>query len=85
VALAVYLLCTFTSAGCAVLLLRQHRREPGPLVWWSGVSFTAMATANALVLLDLVIWPEGNLQVFRAWAMFLAAALLVYGLVWESD
>jgi hypothetical protein len=49
------------------------------------VSFTAMATANALVLLDLVIWPEGNLQVFRAWAMFLAAALLVYGLVWESD
>ena len=82
---AVYLLCTVTSALCAVLLLRQHRREPSPLVWWSGVSFVAMAVANAIVFLDLALWTGGDLLVVRAWAMFIAAALLVFGLVWETD
>ena len=45
---AVYILCTLTSALCAVLLLRRHWREPNRLLWWSGVSFCAMAVANAL-------------------------------------
>lgn len=82
---AVYILCTLTSALCAVLLLRRHRADPSRLLWWSGVSFCAMAVANMLVFIDLVVWPEGDLLLMRAWAMFIAAALLLYGLVWETD
>ena len=82
---AVYILCTLTSTLCAVLLLRRHWRQPNRLLWWSGISFCAMAVANALVFLDLVVWPEGDLLLFRAWAMFIAALLLLYGLVWETD
>jgi hypothetical protein len=82
---AVYILCTLTSALCAVLLLRQHRSAPSALLLWSGISFCAMAVANALVFADLVILPASDLLLIRAWTMFIAAALLVYGLIWETD
>lgn len=84
-AAAVYILCTLTSALCAVLLLRQHRSTPSPLLLWSGISFGAMAVANGLVFADLVVFPSYDLLLVRAWAMFIAAALLVYGLVWEAE
>lgn len=83
---AVYVLCTLTSALCAVLLLRQHRSSPNRLLLWSGISFWAMAAANALVFVDLVVLPAAyDLLLVRVWAMFIAAALLLYGLVWEVD
>jgi hypothetical protein len=44
-----------------------------------------MAVANALVFADLVILPASDLLLIRAWTMFIAAALLVYGLIWETD
>ena len=82
---AVYVLCTLTSALCAVLLLRQNRGAPSPLLLWSGISFCAMAIANGLVFLDLVVLPSHDLLALRAWAMLIAAGLLVYGLIWETD
>ena len=42
---AVYILCTLTSALCAVLLFRQHRTAPSALLLWSGISFAVMAVA----------------------------------------
>jgi hypothetical protein len=86
IAAAVYALCTLTSALCAALLLRHHRRAGGRLLWWSGISFAAMAVANALVFVDLVMLPtETDLLLVRAFTMLVSAVLLVYGLVWEGD
>jgi hypothetical protein len=84
-AAAVYVLCTLTSALCAVLLLREHARTPSRLLLWSGLSFGVMVVSNALVFFDLIVWPTGDLSLLRAASMCLAAALLVFGLVWDAD
>jgi hypothetical protein len=89
----VYLLCTLTSAVCAVLLLRVYRRtrawssgsaSPG-LLLWSGLSFSVMAINNALVLADLVLFPSIDLALYRSATFLLATSLLLYGLVWDND
>lgn len=84
-AAAVYALCTLTSALCTLLLARQYRRTRPRLLLWSALSFGAMTIANALVFLDLVMWPNDDLSIWRATAMFVAATLLLYGLVTEAD
>ena len=84
-AAAVYLLCTLTSALCTLLLTRQYGRTRTRLLLWSALSFGAMTIANALVFLDLVVWPNGDLAIWRAAAMFVAATLLLYGLVAEAE
>ncbi len=85
-AAAVYVLCTLTSALCTLLLGRQYARTRTRLLLWSALSFFAMTLGNALVFLDLVVWATGpDLALLRAATMFLAAALLLYGLVTEAD
>lgn len=84
-AITVYVLCTLTSSLCAVLLLREHRRTSSRLLLWSGLSFTALATSNALVFVDFVVLPAIDLSLHRGAAFFLATALLLYGLVKDSD
>ena len=89
----VYLLCTLTSAVCAVLLLRVYRKTrawsggsaPPGLLLWSGLSFSVMAINNALVLADLVLFPSFDLALYRGATFLLATALLLYGLVWDND
>jgi hypothetical protein len=83
-AVAVYVLCTLTSALCAVLLTRQFATTRNRLLLWSALSFWAMTLGNALVFIDLVVLPAVDLSVLRAFAIFLAAALLLYGLVGEG-
>ncbi len=84
-ATTVYLLCTFTSALCAVLLLREYRRTSARLLFWSGLSFTGFAITNALVFIDFIIVPEVDLSPFRAVAACVATGLLLYGLIWDAD
>jgi hypothetical protein len=85
IAAIVYVLCTVTSACCAVLLLRQYRGHRSRLLFWSGLSFAIFACANALVFTDLVVLPDVDLSLVRAIAGFVAIAVLLYGLVWEAD
>lgn len=84
-AVTVYVLCTLTSALCAVLLFREYRRSDASLLLWSALSFGALALSNALVFLDFVVWPHGDLAVARSACFFAATALLAYGLVWDVD
>lgn len=84
-AVTVYLLCTLTSALCAGLLLREHARTSSRLLFWSGLSFVAMAASNAFVFLDFVVLPSADLALYRSAAFCVATALLLYGLVCEAD
>ena len=84
-AVAVYILCTLTSALCAVLLLREYRRRLAKLLVWSGASFIGFAISNALVFADFVILPEVDLSLLRASTACASIAVLLYGLVWDSD
>ena len=85
---AVYFLCALTSAVCAVLLFRmfwQQRRRATRLVLWSSLSFAWFAVSNALVFADLVILRTGELAIARAATACIAGALLLFGLIWETE
>jgi hypothetical protein len=52
---------------------------------WSGLCFTALTVSNALVFVDLVVFPDLDLYLFRLGTAALGMLLLVYGLVFESE
>jgi hypothetical protein len=85
---AVYTLCALASVGCAILLFRlfwRHRRRTTRLALWTGLSFTWFAISNALVLADLVVEPSTGFAAARAATACLAAGLLLFGLIWETE
>ncbi len=84
-AAAVYALCTVTSALCAALLLRQHRRRRAHLLFWSGLAFAGFAVTNGLVFADFVVLPDVDLSLLRSLAGFVSIAVLLFGLLWETD
>lgn len=81
----VYILGTLITFLCASLLLRAYLRVRLRLLLWSSVCFAGLTIANALVFVDLVVVPERDLYVWRLGVAALAMAVLVFGLVWESD
>jgi hypothetical protein len=80
----VALLGTLTVLLCAVLLTRGYVVNRQRLLLWSALCFYGLALTNALLVVDLLI-PETDFHEWRLGAAALAMALLVYGLVWESD
>ena len=82
---AVFLLCAATSLACAVLLLRGYSRNRVPLLLWSSLCFVGLAVNNILLVVDLIIIPERDLSLARLLSAFVSLALLVFGLVWESE
>jgi hypothetical protein len=81
----VYILCAATSGLCAVLLLRASRRSPSRLLFWSGNSFIALAAANILLFVDLVMVPNYDLLILRNIVTLTGVAMLLYGMIWENE
>jgi hypothetical protein len=81
---AVYILCALTSLCCAVLLLRGYRASRFRLLLWSSLCFFIFAVANSLLFVDLVIWPQTDLLIFRTGLTLVALLLLLYGLIFEA-
>lgn len=83
--IAIYVLCFATCLGCAFLLLRAYRRTGTRLLLWTGMCFGLLSINNLAVVLDLVIFVEEDLQLWRHAASLAAVATLIVGLVWESE
>lgn len=83
-AVAVYLLCFLTSTFCAAMLLREYRRSASRLLLWSSFSFIGWALNNALLFVDLVVFPAIDLAVVRTSVALAAISLLVFGLIWDA-
>ena len=82
----IYTLGTLITALCCVLLLRGYARGRQRLLLWSGLCFGGLALSNGLLFIDLVLLDEStDLYVFRLATAAVAMALLVYGLVWETE
>jgi hypothetical protein len=81
----VYLLCAAASAACALLLLRAHHRTGTGLLLWSGLCFIGLALNNALLVVDLILVRNVDLSTLRLVPAAVGLALLLYGLVWESE
>jgi zinc transporter ZupT len=81
----VYLLGALVTALCAVLLLRGYARSRSRLLLWSGFCFIGLTISNALLFVDLQIFTEVDLYMWRLGTAAGAMLLLVYGLVFESE
>jgi hypothetical protein len=79
----VYALCAATSLACAVLLLRGYARTRARLLLWSGLCFVGLFLNNAMLVVDERIGYD--LTLARTFPALVGVALLVYGLVWESE
>jgi len=83
---AVYILCTLVSLICAVLLLRGYARGRHRLLLWSGLCFSGLTLANALVFLDLVILPPAiDLYPAREITTACSVLILLFGMIWEGQ
>jgi predicted lysophospholipase L1 biosynthesis ABC-type transport system permease subunit len=82
---AVYSLGTLTTLACAVLLLRGFAATRKRLLLWSGLCFIGLTISNVVRFLDLVILTEVDLYLWRLLPAATAMALLLFGLIWDSD
>lgn len=81
----IYLLCAVTSLICAWLLLRSYRRSGFPLLFWSGLCFSALAINNMILVFDKLVFPDVNFSIWRLSSALVALLLLLFGLIWQDD
>ena len=83
--LVVYALCALTSLACAVMLLRGYRLSGARLLMWSALCFLGFALNNVLLIVDQRVLPAHDLSAVRTLPSLVGIALLLYGLIWETD
>jgi hypothetical protein len=81
----VNILGTLTVGLCAFLLLRAYGRVRQRLLLWSGLCFVGLTISNALLLVDLSLFPGVSLYTLRLSVAAASMLLLLYGLIFESD
>ncbi len=67
------------------LLLQAWRRSRYRLLLWSGLCFAGLTVNNLLLVIDKLVLPAVDLSVWRTSLALLAMAVLLYGLIWESE
>jgi hypothetical protein len=80
----VYLLCAVTSLVCAVLLLRGFWKNGVKLLLWSGFCFVGLTLDNVFLFLDVIVFPEIDLSLWRVLPGVIGLMLLLHGLVWDA-
>jgi hypothetical protein len=84
-AAAVYVLCALTSLACALLLLRAYAGRGVRLLLWSGLGFVGFALGNIMLVVDVMILPERDLAIYRSLPVLAGLAVLIYGLVRDTQ
>lgn len=84
-AAAVYLLGVAVTLCCGVLLTRAYSNVRKRLLLWSAICFYFLALSDLLVFVDLIIFPQVDLYLWRLATATLAMLVLLYGLIWEGD
>jgi hypothetical protein len=79
-----YTLCALVSLACTVLLLRGYAKSRARLLLWSGLCFLGLTFSNLLVFIDLQVFPQIDLYIWRLVTATIAMLVLLYGLIWEG-
>jgi hypothetical protein len=74
-----------TALACSYLLLQAWRRSRYRLLLWSGLCFAGLTVNNLFLVIDKLVLPAVDLSVWRTSLALLAMAVLLYGLIWESE
>jgi hypothetical protein len=80
----VYILCALTSIACAVLLVRGYFRSRMRFLLWSALCFVGLGLNNVLLFLDLIVFTQVDLSLWRNGVALAAVSIMVYGLVWDE-
>lgn len=80
----VYVLCSLTSAACAVMLARGYARTRVRLLFWSALCFVGLTLNNVLLIIDVRFVPQIDLSAWRMAPALAGVILLLYGLIWET-
>ena len=80
-----YLLATFTSVGCTVLLVREYLRRQVRLLLWSALCFIGLSLNNIMLFVDLIVLPDIDLRLVRLAAALGGMLFLLYGFIWEAE
>lgn len=82
-----YGLCTLTALFCAVLLLRAYYRSRYKMLLWGGLCFLGLTVNNALLVVDKMIFPEPEINLFtwRLVAALTAMLVLLYGIIFDAE
>lgn len=81
----VYILAAITSLACALLLARGYFRSRVRLLMWSSLFFAALTADNVLLYVDLSVFPEVKMVLVRHSLALIGLALLLFGLIWDSE
>lgn len=81
----VYVLCALTSLFCAALLWRGYRRRRTRLLWASALCFVGLFLNNLMLLIDLRVFPQIDLSVWRIAPALGGVCVLLYGLVLDPE
>ena len=85
----VYALCALTSLACAILLLRGYLSSRARLLLWSGLCFLALMVNNMMLFVDNVVFAGQVVPavgpLMRSGVAIVGLALLLYGLIWETE
>ena len=81
----IYLLCAVAAFLCTFLLLRAYKRSRYRLLLWSGLCFAGLTLNNLILVIDKVVLSGADLSVWRTSVALIAMAVLLYGLIWESE
>jgi Family of unknown function (DUF5985) len=79
------LLAALTSLTCMVLLFRAYAANGVRLLLWSALCFVCLTANNALLFVDLVVFPDIDLRIYRLAASLAGVLFLLYGFIWEAE
>ena len=79
-----YLLCAATALLCVILLVRAFARSGVRLLLWSGICFIALALENGLLFLDLAVFTDVDLRLWRNGLALIGLLCLLFGLIWDD-
>jgi heme/copper-type cytochrome/quinol oxidase subunit 4 len=80
-----FALAVVSSFACMVLLFRGYLQKRVRLLMWGALCFVGLTINNIMMFTDLIIFPQGDLRLFRLIPALAGAACMVYALIWEPD
>jgi hypothetical protein len=81
----IYALCSLTALLCAWLLLQAYKRSRYKLLLWGGLCFVGLTINNFLIIVDKFLVPYVDLFTWRLVVAFVAMAVMLYGIIWDSE
>ena len=81
----IYSACMLTALLCAFLLFRAYRRSRHRLLMWSGLCFAGLTLNNLFLVFDKLVFPDIDFSIARSASALFAMAVLLWGLLWDSE